>query len=81
MLVLIKLFAGSSTATLSANIVTGGSWTGGSGTFNPNRTTANATYTPSIGEAGTTVTLTWNVPDPDGDGAMCCRFGRNDNYS
>jgi hypothetical protein len=63
-----QIICGSSTATLSANIATGGNWTGGAGTFNPNRNTANATYTPSIGEAGTTVTLTWNVPDPDGTG-------------
>jgi hypothetical protein len=29
----------------------------GSGTFSPNRTTANATYTPVAGEIGTTITL------------------------
>jgi hypothetical protein len=38
------------------------------GTFNPNRNTANATYTPAAGEIGTTITLTWNAPDPDGAG-------------
>jgi hypothetical protein len=53
---------------LNANVVTGGNWTGGSGTFNPNRNTANATYTPAAGEIGTTITLTWNAPDPDGAG-------------
>jgi hypothetical protein len=63
-----QIICGSSAATLSANTITGGNWTGGNGTFNPNRNTANATYTPSIGEAGSTVTLTWNVPDPDGTG-------------
>ena len=36
--------------------------------FNPNRNTANATYTPAAGEIGTTITLTWNAPDPDGAG-------------
>src|SRR5213075_2687628 len=53
---------------LNANVVTGGNWTGGTGTFNPNRNTANATYTPAAGEIGTTITLTWNAPDPDGAG-------------
>jgi hypothetical protein len=38
------------------------------GTFTPDRLTANATYTPSVSEIGTIVTLTWNVPDPDGAG-------------
>jgi hypothetical protein len=53
---------------LNANAVTGGNWTGGAGSFNPNRNTANATYTPAVGEIGSTVTLIWNVPDPDGAG-------------
>ncbi|TVZ27339.1 putative secreted protein (Por secretion system target) [Gillisia sp. Hel_I_86] len=30
-----------------------GAWTGGEGTFNPNRNTLNATYTPSAGEIST----------------------------
>jgi hypothetical protein len=34
------------------------------GSFAPDRNTANATYTPALGEIGTTITLTWNVPDP-----------------
>src|SRR4026209_606773 len=59
---------GLAAASLSANTVTGGNWTGGAGTFNPNRNTANATYTPAAGEIGTTITLIWNVPDPDGAG-------------
>jgi CRISPR/Cas system CSM-associated protein Csm4 (group 5 of RAMP superfamily) len=59
---------GASSITLAANATTGGNWTGGAGTFNPNRNTANATYTPAAGEIGTTITLTWNVPDPDGAG-------------
>src|SRR6185369_2659033 len=59
---------GVSAATLNANIFTGGNWTGGTGTFTPNRNTANATYTPASGEIGTTITLTWNAPDPDGAG-------------
>jgi hypothetical protein len=33
-------------------------------TFAPDRNTANATYTPAVSEIGTTITLTWNVPDP-----------------
>jgi hypothetical protein len=59
---------GASSVTLAANATTGGNWTGGAGTFNPNRNTANATYTPAAGEVGSTVTLIWNVPDPDGAG-------------
>jgi hypothetical protein len=54
--------------TLAANATAGANWTGGAGTFNPNRNTANATYTPALTEIGTTITLTWNVPDPDGTG-------------
>jgi hypothetical protein len=53
---------------INANVVTGGNWTGGIGTFNPNRNAANATYMPAVGEVGTTVVLSWNVPDPDGTG-------------
>ncbi|MFV5695064.1 PKD-like domain-containing protein [Flavobacterium sp. LB3P122] len=46
---------------------TTGTWSGGSGTFNPNNTTLNAVYTPSPAEitAGT-VTLTLNSADPAG---------------
>src|SRR6185369_4325895 len=59
---------GASSITLAANVTTGGNWTGGAGTFNPDRNAANATYTPAVGEIGSTVTLIWNVPDPDGPG-------------
>src|SRR5215208_7150996 len=59
---------GTSPITLAGNATTGGNWTGGTGTFNPNRNTANAIYTPAVAEIGTTITLTWNVPDPDGAG-------------
>jgi hypothetical protein len=59
---------GTSAITLAGNVATGGNWVGGVGTFSPNRNTANAIYTPSLAEIGTTVTLTWNVPDPDGTG-------------
>ncbi len=38
-----------------------GAWTGGTGTFTPNRNTGNATYTIPASEAGTTVNLTWTV--------------------
>ena len=40
---------------------------GGAGSFNPNNTTTNATYTPTAGEitAGT-VTLTLTTDDPSG---------------
>src|SRR6185295_17282908 len=59
---------GASSITLAANATTGGNWTGGNGTFTPNRNAANAIYTPAVSEIGTTITLTWNVPDPDGAG-------------
>src|SRR6185436_1550110 len=59
---------GASSITLAANATTGGNWTGGAGTFNPGRNSANAIYTPVAGEIGTTITLTWNAPDPDGTG-------------
>src|SRR4029079_8560200 len=59
---------GASSITLTANATTGGNWTGGAGSFAPDRNTANATYTPAAGEVGSTVTLIWNVPDPDGAG-------------
>ncbi|MBL7981155.1 MAG: T9SS type A sorting domain-containing protein [Flavobacteriales bacterium] len=44
-----------------------GSWSGGLGTFG-NATDQSTTYTPALGEAGTTVTLTWTTSDPDGVG-------------
>src|SRR6185436_17418052 len=63
-----QTICGASAVSLNANNIANGSWAGGIGTFNPNRNTANATYTPSVGEIGTTITLTWNAPDPDGAG-------------
>jgi gliding motility-associated-like protein len=50
-------------------VATGGEWTGGNGTFSPNRTTLNATYTPTAAEitAGSvtlTLTSTGNGPCP-----------------
>lgn len=46
---------------------TTGTWSGGGGTFNPNNTTLNATYTPSADEiAAGTVTLTLTSTNPDG---------------
>jgi hypothetical protein len=59
---------GASSVTLAANATTGGNWTGGAGSFAPDRNAANAIYTPAVTEIGTTITLTWNVPDPDGNG-------------
>lgn len=55
--------ANNSTATLSGSFTTatGAAWSGGAGTFTPNNTTMNATYTPTAAErtAGTvTLTLT-----------------------
>ncbi|MCK6649549.1 MAG: PKD domain-containing protein, partial [Bacteroidia bacterium] len=46
---------------------TSGTWSGGTGTFAPNNTTANAVYTPSAAEeAAGTVTLTYTSDDPAG---------------
>ncbi|SKC55761.1 gliding motility-associated C-terminal domain-containing protein [Ohtaekwangia koreensis] len=56
------------TVTLAGTVggsATGGTWSGGTGTFAPNATTLNAVYTPSAAEvtAGTvTLTLTTNGP-------------------
>src|SRR5207247_2334345 len=59
---------GTSSIILAANTATGGNWTSGAGIFSPNRNAANAIYTTAVSEIGTTITLTWNVPDPDGAG-------------
>ncbi len=41
---------------------TSATWSGGIGTFSPNNTTLNATYTPAISEISVTLTLTTNNP-------------------
>jgi hypothetical protein len=41
-------------------------WTGGTGTFSPNNTTLNTTYSHAAGEVNSTVTLTITTNDPDG---------------
>jgi hypothetical protein len=44
-----------------------GTWSGGTGTYNPNNTTLNAVYTPSAAEiSGGLVTLTLTTDDPAG---------------
>ncbi|HNH82111.1 MAG TPA: hypothetical protein PL157_07025, partial [Acidobacteriota bacterium] len=57
-------------ATLAASLgggATSGTWTGGAGSFAPNNTAPNATYTPTAGEiAAGTVTLTYTTNDPVG---------------
>ncbi len=53
--------------TLGATAATGGSWSGGLGTFS-STTNPAATYTAAVSEMGTSVTLTWTVADPDGAG-------------
>lgn len=59
-----------STVTLSGSItgaVTTGTWSGGTGGFNPNNTTLNAVYTPSATEISAgTVVLTLTSADPTG---------------
>lgn len=58
------------TANLTATpsgAATGGSWSGGTGTYNPNNTSLNCTYTPSAAEISAgTVTLTFTTNDPAG---------------
>ena len=61
---------GNSAVTLAGSFggaASSAAWTGGTGTFSPNRNTLNATYTPSAGEvtAGS-VTLTLMTNDPAG---------------
>ena len=62
--------ASSPAVTLAGSVggsATSGTWSGGTGTFNPNATTLNATYTPSAAEiAAGTVTLTLTTNDPAG---------------
>src|SRR5260221_386982 len=65
-----QIICAGSTVNLGGGIggsATGGTWSGGSGTFNPNATTLNAVYTPSAAEvtAGT-LTLTLTTDDPAG---------------
>src|ERR1019366_2149982 len=59
-----------STVTLAGVIggtATIGTWSGGTGTYNPNNTTPNAVYTPSSAENSTgNVTLTYTTDDPPG---------------
>jgi gliding motility-associated-like protein len=52
---------------LSATTNGNGEWNGGAGAFN-DPANPEATYTPDPSEVGTTITLTWDTFDPDGDG-------------
>ncbi len=57
----VSLCANNALVSLGGSVsgATGGVWSGGTGTYNPNNTTLNATYTPTAGEiAGGTLTLT-----------------------
>src|SRR5439155_25147936 len=62
--------ASSPTVTLAGSVggaASSGSWSGGTGTFNPNNTTLTASYTPSAAEISAgTVTLTLTSNDPAG---------------
>src|SRR5262249_28777943 len=61
--------------------VTTGTWSGGTGTFNPNRNTLNATYTPTAAEIAAgrvTLTLTSNAtgrPCPPASDQMTITIG------
>ncbi|MCB9164662.1 MAG: gliding motility-associated C-terminal domain-containing protein [Flavobacteriales bacterium] len=57
----ISLCANNAQVSLNGSVsgATGGVWSGGTGTYNPNNSTLNATYTPTAAEiAGGTLTLT-----------------------
>ncbi|MEZ4986101.1 MAG: hypothetical protein R2795_13865 [Saprospiraceae bacterium] len=43
---------------------------GGNGALFANASMASTTYTPTMAEIGTTVTLTWTTADPDGAGLV-----------
>jgi hypothetical protein len=61
----------------AVTVATGGAWSGGAGSFNPNNTALNATYTPSLGEiAAGQVTLTLTTT---GIG-NCTRCARSDGH-
>lgn len=65
-----EVCAGDPDVTLNGSIsgaALSGTWSGGTGTFNPNANTLNATYTPSATEiAAGSVTLTLTTNDPAG---------------
>jgi gliding motility-associated-like protein len=74
--------ANNSSVTLNGSVViaTGGIWSGGAGTYNPNNTTLNATYTPSAGEISTgninlTLTTTGNAGCPPSSDNMLINIG------
>lgn len=65
-----EVCAGDPDVTLNGSVsgaALSGTWSGGTGTFNPNANTLNATYTPSAAEiAAGSVTLTLTTNDPAG---------------
>ena len=56
---------GATAVAITATASGSGTWSGGAGTF-ASATSLSTTYTPTAGEIGTTVTLTWTTDDPDG---------------
>jgi len=72
----ITICPGNPIATLSGSVTnaTGGIWSGGAGTFSPNNSTLNATYSPSPGEiASGSVTLTLGTT---GSGSCASTFSQ-----
>jgi gliding motility-associated-like protein len=67
-----QIICAGSTVTLAGSFggaATTATWSGGSGSFNPNANDLNAIYTPSLPEATAgSVTLTLTTDDPDGAG-------------
>ncbi len=65
-----QIICSNETASLTATpsgAATGGTWIGGTGTYNPNNTSLNCTYTPSAAEISAgLVTLTFTTNDPAG---------------
>jgi hypothetical protein len=58
---------GTTAVAINATANGSGTWSGGAGTF-ASATSTNTTYTPTAGEVGGSVSLTWTTDDPDGAG-------------
>jgi hypothetical protein len=68
MQVLINLFCGATAVTLGGNAATGGNGLVDQVLLIQGEILPTLCITPSLSEIGTTITLTWIVPDPDGGG-------------
>jgi hypothetical protein len=72
----VSLCANNAAVSLNGSVTgaTGGVWSGGAGSFTPNNTTLNATYTPTAGEiAAGTLTLTLTSTGNGNCNAVSCK--------